>query len=319
VQGNTVLTPLAGACGDAPQDAAVMRVDGSSKLVAMACALLPEWGKTDPRAMGRAVVDECVRALVATGADPEKIAILDNLCLGNPDDPRELGSLVECVKGLAEAAEAFGTPFISGKDSFYNFFMTDDGPVSIPVTALVSGLGIIDDKSQVIGASLRGSDSELFLLGLLDDVPLGGSVVARMRGLSGQPVPGTDCARHLANYRGYHQAVVDGLVMSCHDVSEGGLAVALAEMAFSMVAGVEVETAAPLFAEPTGCLVVEVAAGSGGRFVELCGGLGLDVRRLGRATAEHRRLVIRRDGGLVIDEPIEELKAVWRGGLARWY
>ena len=94
VQGNTVLKPLAGAAGDAPQDGSVIRVDGSSQLVSLACALLPEWGKTDPHLMGRAVVDECVRQLVAMGSNPDRIAILDNFCMGNPDNERELGALV---------------------------------------------------------------------------------------------------------------------------------------------------------------------------------------------------------------------------------
>ncbi|HEY2573009.1 MAG TPA: AIR synthase related protein, partial [Verrucomicrobiaceae bacterium] len=137
VQGNTMLKPLAGASGDAPQDGSVIRIDGSNKLVALATALLPEWGKTNPHLMGRATVDECVRQLVAMGANPEKIAILDNFCVGNPDDVRELGALVETTKGMAQAAEIYGTPFVSGKDSFYNYFKTDDGPVSIPCTLLV--------------------------------------------------------------------------------------------------------------------------------------------------------------------------------------
>ncbi|MEM7601096.1 MAG: AIR synthase related protein, partial [Verrucomicrobiota bacterium] len=89
VQGNTVLKPLAGASGDAPQDAAVMRINGSDRLMSMSVSILPEWGKTDPYAMGTACVDECMRQLVASGADPDRIAILDNFCMGNPDDEEE--------------------------------------------------------------------------------------------------------------------------------------------------------------------------------------------------------------------------------------
>jgi phosphoribosylformylglycinamidine synthase len=86
--------------------------------MAMGVSLLPEWGKTDPYAMGAACVDECVRQLVAAGADPERLAILDNFCMGNPDAEEELGALVETVKGIAAVAEAYGAPFVSGKDSF---------------------------------------------------------------------------------------------------------------------------------------------------------------------------------------------------------
>jgi phosphoribosylformylglycinamidine synthase II len=318
VQGNTILTPLAGATGDAPQDAAVMRVDGSPHLVSLACALLPEWGKFDPFRAGLATVDECVRQLVLSGADPDQIAILDNFCMGNPDDPRELGGLVESVKGLCEAAEVYGAPFISGKDSFYNFFMTDEGPVSIPVTALVSGLGIVQDAAHVTGASLRRTDSELFLLGSWKDTPLGGSVAARALGRTGDAVPLTDCAKNFGLYRAYHGALKNGLILSAHDVSEGGLAVALAEMAFSMVAGVEVETDAPLFAEPSGCLVVEVSVAHRDAFVQHFGDLAVELTSLGRTTVEHRRLVIR-SGDQMLDEPLDELKSIWKGALGRWY
>ena len=318
VQGNTILTPLAGAQADAPQDAAVMRVDGSPHLVSLACALLPEWGKFDPCRAGLATVDECVRQLVLSGADPARIAILDNFCMGNPDDPRELGGLVESVKGLCAAAEVYGTPFISGKDSFYNYFMTEEGPVSIPVTALVSGLGIVADPAHVTGSSLRRADSELFLLGSCAGTPYGGSVAARVLGRTGDPVPLTDCAKNLALYSAYHLSVQRGFILSAHDVGEGGLAVTLAEMAFSMVAGVEVETDLPLFSEPPGCLVVEVAADHRDAFIEHLGDLAVDFTSLGRTTAGHRRLVVRGPRGQ-IDEPLEPLKALWKGGLAEWY
>ena len=123
-----------------------MKLDGSDRLMAMGQALLPEWGKYDPFAMGAACVDECFRQLVLTGADPDRIALLDNFCVGNPEDPAELGALVECVKGMAGAADAYSAPFVSGKDSFYNYFETADGPVSIPTTLLVSGMGVVEDK-----------------------------------------------------------------------------------------------------------------------------------------------------------------------------
>ena len=122
VQGNTVLKPLAGKTGDAPQDSSVVRIDGSDQLMTIGLSLLPEWGKTDPKAMGKATVDECFRSLIASGANPEKIALLDNFCVGNPNDEKELGMLVETCKGIAEAAEAYLAPFVSGKDSFYNYF-----------------------------------------------------------------------------------------------------------------------------------------------------------------------------------------------------
>lgn len=110
MQGNTILKPLAGAQADAPQDGSVVDIDGSDKCMAMACAILPEWGKTDPYAMGTGTVDECVRQLILVGSNPDKIGLLDNFCMGNPEDPAELGRLVECVKAIARAADAYNAP-----------------------------------------------------------------------------------------------------------------------------------------------------------------------------------------------------------------
>ena len=219
--------------------------------MAMSLAILPEWGKTAPREMGAAVVDECVRQLVLVGANPERIAILDNFCMGNPDDRRELGALVETCKGMAEAALAYSAPFVSGKDSFYNFFEVDGESISIPVTLLLSGMGIVENEAHIIGSSIRRGDSVLMLLGK-PTKNLGGSVLARRLDLKDQPVPKTDFEANWKRYANYAAAVREGLILSAHDVSEGGLLVALAEMAFSEKAGIEVDldlSAAELFSE----------------------------------------------------------------------
>lgn len=323
VQGNTVLKPLAGASGDAPQDGAVIKVDGSSQLVALACALLPEWGKTDPHAMGRACVDECVRQLVAMGANPERIAILDNFCMGNPDSEKELGALVECTKGMAESALAYGAPFVSGKDSFYNYFITDEGPVSIPVTLLVSGFGVIEDASHVIGSSLRRPGSKLAILGKTTP-GLRGSVFAKYTqgaGLNGAPTwTETDT---WSNYNKYHELVKKGAILATHDLSEGGLAVALAEFAFSGKAGIKVELenfpaskdctlAEILFGETPGRFLIEVAPGH----VDAVRAAGAVI--IGESTGE-RWLHVTNRGTTLIDASIADLKPIWQNGLVQYY
>jgi phosphoribosylformylglycinamidine synthase len=318
-----VLKPLAGAAGDAPQDGAVLRIDGSSKLMAMGCALLPELGKKEPFAMGRAVVDECVRQLVAMGSDPDRLAILDNFCVGNPEDERELGALVECTKGMAQAAIAYGAPFVSGKDSFYNYFITDEGPVSIPVTLLVSGLGIVDDISQVVGASQRRIDSKICVLGRTRP-GLRGSVLARhVNGCGLDAAPAFDEAEAMAGYRAYHQLVKQGAVLSAHDVGEGGLAVALAEMAFSGKAGIRVDldrlpvegectVAELMFGETPARLLVEVAV----EHLEAARAAGLVV--IGESTREPW-LHLSRAGSTLVDVAAADLKAIWKGGLTAFY
>jgi phosphoribosylformylglycinamidine synthase len=323
VQGNTLLKPLAGAAGDAPQDGSVMAIDGSREKVTLACALLPEWGKTDPHLMGRACVDECIRQLVAMGSDPDRIAILDNFCHGNPDNASELGALVECTKGMSAAAVTYGAPFVSGKDSFYNYFVTDEGPVSIPVTLLVSGFGIVPDGTPVVGASLRRVGSKICVLG--STTPgLRGSVLNRwVRNAGANAGPAFDETTALESYRRYHQLVRDGAVLSAHDVGEGGLAVALAEMTFSGKAGIRVDldrapseggcnTAELLFGETPGRLLVEVAP----EHLEAASKAGLTV--IGESTGE-RWLNISRNNRTLIDAASADLKTVWKSGLTSFY
>ncbi len=320
VQGNTLLTPLAGAQADAPQDGSVVRIDGSEHCMALACSLLPEWGKTGPFEMGAAVVDECVRQLVAMGSDPDRIAILDNFCMGNPDDQTELGQLVESVKGMCAVAEAYGAPFVSGKDSFYNYFITEDGPVSIPVTALVSGLGIVENEAHTTGSSLRRADSVLCVLG--DTKPeLGGSVYARVHELTNLPLPMTAPFKNLQNYRAYHRAIKAGLILSCHDISEGGLAVAAAEMGFSGKAGMELDlpeglsAEAALFSESPGRFLIEIAKENLAAAQEMIPGL----KRVGQSTAAHANLKISQNGHILISQPIAGLKQLWKNGLVPYY
>lgn len=315
VQGNTYLKPLAGARGDAPQDGAVLRVDGSAQLFALGLSLLPEWGKTDPHAMGLAVVDECVRQLVCVGANPDRIALLDNFCMGNPNDPRELGALVETCKGMAEAALEYGAPFVSGKDSFYNYFEVGGRAVSIPVTLLLSGMGIVECESHITGSSLRMAGSRLLLLGRGGD-ELGGSVLARRLKLGALPVPRSDLKANLRLYRNYHDLVRGGKVLSAHDVSEGGLAVALAEMSFSEVVGVRVTdrlSIPELFGEAPGRIIVEVRPEHAAEVARRCEEADIPVRVLGETTPE-RRLSL---GGC--DHEVSALKALWKAPMTKYY
>ena len=328
VQGNTVLKPLAGASADAPQDASVIDIDGSDKLMSLALAILPEWGKTDPYAMGTGTVDETVRQLIISGTNPDKIALLDNFCMGNPESPVELGRLVECAKGIRDAALAYSAPYVSGKDSFYNYFETENGPVNIPVTFLCSGFGVVEQPEHVCGASLRRCDSVLFLVGNTED-ELGASVYARRRGIADAKVPQTDCAAHFATYKQYYeQALTKGLVLSAHDLSEGGLAVAAAEMAFSGKGGISIDLdllptqhgwqnlVIPCFAESTGRFLVEVDADMADDFAAAM--QGCPCARVGHATADGK-LTLTSAGKPALVADIADLKHIWKHGLTPYY
>jgi len=328
VQGNTLLKPLAGALGDAPQDGSVIAIDGSEKAMSMSLSLLPEWGKYDPYRMGKACVDECIRQLVLTGGDPDQCAILDNFCVGNPDDPEELGALVESCKGIAEAALAYGAPFVSGKDSFYNFFQTEDGPVSIPTTCLISGIAVVDDEKHTTGSTIREADSVLCILGAGSGL-MGGSVYARQQGITTAEVPDTDCPAALTRYRLLAKARNDGKIRSAHDLSEGGLGVALAEMGFGLKAGVEIDidqvdapaSATPaqrLFEEQPGRLLLEVCPHD---LEELREHFSEEsFKMIGQTVETHRDLIVAdATGNRLINTPLEQLKSTWKGRLGEFY
>ncbi|HEY2573139.1 MAG TPA: AIR synthase-related protein, partial [Verrucomicrobiaceae bacterium] len=241
------------------------------------------------------------------------------------------GALVETTKGMAQAAEIYGTPFVSGKDSFYNYFKTDDGPVSIPCTLLVSGFGIIEEVRHVIGASLRGAGNKLCMLGRTCNGSLG-SVQLRC---SSAMVDGKlrtiefsqdlDESKALGDYGRYHQLVKRGFVLSAHDVGEGGLAVALAEMGFTNNAGIKADLQkCPndighdpggmnfLFVETPARVIFEVAPEN----AHLAEELGFPV--VGETTNDGR-LVITDGETRLIDEPLSELKLLWKNGLVPYY
>ena len=279
--------------------------------------------------MGRACVDECIRQLVAMGANPERIAILDNFCVGNPDDHKELGALVETTKGMAHAAEIYGAPFVSGKDSFYNYFKTDEGPVSIPVTLLLSGFGIVENAKHVVGASLRNAGNKLCLLGQASS-GLAGSVFARIMSdgsddedLGFCNAPWFDEEESMESYDRYHQLVEAGVVLSAHDVSEGGLAVTLAEMGFSGKAGIKVDlgtvpclddtpAAEHLFGETPGRIVFEIAPAN----AHLAEQHGFSI--IGETTTDGR-LTITNGETKLIHASLSELKPLWQNGLTPYY
>ncbi len=327
VQGNTILKPLAGASGDAPQDASVIDIDGSEKLMGLGLSILPEWGKTDPYAMGAASVDETVRQLIICGTNPDKIALLDNFCMGNPETPTELGRLVECTKAIRDAALSYGAPYVSGKDSFYNYYDTADGPVNIPVTFLCSGFGVVENAEHVRGSSIRQQGSQLFLLGNTED-EMGASVYARIKGIKDCKVPATDCDANFAMYKAYYAALTQGLVLSAHDLSEGGLAVAAAEMAFSGKGGISLDIdslptqngwknlVVPCFCESTGRILVEVDESMAKEFEAAMA--GHPCARVGEVTAGDK-LCLTSGEKTVLEASLTELKNIWKNGLTPYY
>ncbi|OIO84863.1 MAG: hypothetical protein AUK01_07945 [Anaerolineae bacterium CG2_30_57_67] len=278
VQGGTVVKPLTGVEADAPSDATVLKPIGTrgARGIVLSNGINPEYGKRDAYRMAWAVMDEAIRNAVAVGADPDRIAVLDNFCWGDPLRPETLGTLIEACRGCHDAALFYGTPFISGKDSLNNEYIGNDGQRhAIPPTLLISALGIIDDVNTAITMDLKKTGNALYLLG--------SQQLAVIRDSSVPEVPKTAPAV----YRALHQAIQSGLVRSCHDLSEGGLAVAAAEMCIGGRLGLILDESIPAeacFAETNGCLLAEISPAAEAEFKKLFAALPLT--KIGHVIAE---------------------------------
>ncbi len=230
IQGATVVKPLVGAANHGPSDASVLLPNPTStKGVALSNGICPQYGERDPYAMTFAAIDEAVRNAVAVGADPDRIAILDNFCWGNPTLPDRLGSLLETSKGCYDAALIYGTPFVSGKDSLYNEYTDETGQKhAIPGTLLISAVGIVPDIQKTVTMDFKKAGNLIFVLGETKE-ELGASHYALLYDLAGGTVP-QPTKEPLEQFRKLHQAIQNGWIAACHDCSEGGLAVTIAEM-----------------------------------------------------------------------------------------
>ncbi len=237
VQGSSVLKPLVGqpvgTSGGGPGDAAVIRPKkDSDKALAIGNGLATGLG-SDPYAMAIAAIDECVRNLVCVGADPTRIAILDNFCWPSCKDPRNMGALVRACAGCYDAAKAYRTPFISGKDSLNNQFVTEDGrTIQIPPTLLISGFAPVEKDTGAVSMDAKQAGSKLVVVGTTSN-RLGGSHFALLTGLANARIPAPSLSDGPKHAAAVARAIKKGLVKSAHDCSEGGLLVAASEMAFS--------------------------------------------------------------------------------------
>jgi phosphoribosylformylglycinamidine synthase len=266
ILGATVVRPLTGVAADGPSDGVVLADPADVHGFAIGIGVNPWYGLHDPEAMAHAVVDEAIRNVVAAGADPSRIALLDNFSWGDPRRPSTLGELAMAVRGCCDAALAYRAPFVSGKDSLNNEYTGADGERhAVPPTLVITAVAHVPDAHRTVTSDLAAAGDVLVLVGSTR-AELAGSHLDLVMGAPADVgiVPQPDpCAP--GRYRRLHDAIRSGLVRACHDVSEGGLAVALAEMAIGGRLGATIErlphddVAVALFSESIGRLVVEIA------------------------------------------------------------
>jgi len=296
VQGRSVIKPLMGP-GGGPSDAAVLRPRlDRYRGIAIGCGLCPHRTDADPYWMAVAAVDEALRNVICVGADPQQTAILDNFCWPAVESSESLGRLVRACKGASDAALAFGLPFISGKDSLNNeYAMHADEALrtglptrlAIPGTLLISSLGIVADVRRSVSMDLKKAGNCLVL--------------------ASAPVEDVGFPRAYALHRRVAGLVADGAVESAHDVSDGGLATALAEMCIGSCMGArlalpEGQALWDAFAELSTSYVLEMPPAS-------ADASGLPV--IGRVDCE-AMLRIEEGAHVLVELPVPDATAAWR-------
>ncbi|MBI1922424.1 MAG: phosphoribosylformylglycinamidine synthase subunit PurL [Geobacter sp.] len=240
VQGGSVVKPFTGVANDGPSDAAVVRpILDSFEGVVVAHGISPRYSDIDTYHMTANAIDEALRNYVAVGGSLDLVAGLDNFCWCDPvlsektpDGPYKMAQLVRSNQALYDVCMVYNLPLISGKDSMKNDFYDGATKISIPPTLLFSVIGKIEDARKSVTMDVKRPGDIVYLLGKTGD-ELGGSEYFALQGTVGNKVPVLDAAKAYKRYQAYHQAVTEGLVASCHDLSDGGLAVAAAESAFA--------------------------------------------------------------------------------------
>ncbi len=327
VQGGSVVKPFVGINCDGPSDAAVIAPKmNSQKGFAVSNGINIRYGMIDAFWMAAGCIDEAVRQIVAVGGNPERIALLDNFCWGNPDKPDRLGSLVRCAQGCYQAAVEYSAPFISGKDSLYNEYAEAGESIAIPGTILISAIGIMDDVSKAVTMDLKRAGNMIYIVGLTRD-ELGGSVYYDVNGHLGSSVPQVDFKQGRAVFQAVYSAVQKGFLASIHDCSEGGMAVSLAEMAFSGGLGLQAHLSKVpfegkarrddvlLFSETHSRFLVEVSPEHQNAFEELLKGVSFG--QIGQVTSETEVVVYGLDEkSPCVKGHIKNFKEKWQSPLA---
>lgn len=332
VQGGSIVKPFTGAENDGPSDAAVVRpLLDSFEGVVVGHGICPRYSDIDAYHMAANAVDEGMRNYVAVGGALDLVAGLDNFCWCDPvesdktpDGAYKMAQLVRANQALYDVCLEYGLPLVSGKDSMKNDFYDGSVKISIPPTLLFSVIGKIEDVRKSVTMDAKRPGDAVYLLGTTRN-ELGGSEYLAAKGFVGNSVPKVDAPSALKRYRSYHKAVLDGLVASCHDLSDGGLAVAAAETAFAGGFGMSLDLAkvafegegrndaAVLFSESASRLLVTVRPEKAAAFEAAMAGTAF--ARIGEVTSDRTFSAKGIDGGMVVESTIDTLKEAWQSPL----
>lgn len=313
VRANTVLAP--------GSDAAVIRIHGTNKGVSMTVDCNGRYCYLDPYLGGMIAVAEAARNLVCSGARP--IAVTDCLNFGNPEHPEVMWQFERSVEGIARACSELGIPVVSGNVSFYNETMG----CSVYPTPVIGMVGLIEDISKVTSQWFKGPGDLIVLLGEARDELGATEYLKVIHGLERGLPPAIDLGAEAALQAFCRAAIESGLIKSAHDLSEGGLAVALAEACISgpgcaIGAVVELRDSlrpdSLLFGESQSRAIISLSEENLKRLLDLAAAFSVRAELLGRVGGDKVKIGLKGFGTL-IDVEVEEAKRAWGGGFIRYF
>ncbi|MFD1744096.1 phosphoribosylformylglycinamidine synthase subunit PurL [Rhizobium helianthi] len=281
IQGNSLQLPGG--------DAGVVRVEGhASKALAFSSDVTPRYVEADPVEGGKQAVAECWRNITATGAEP--LAATDNLNFGNPEKPEIMGQFVGAIQGIGEACRALDFPIVSGNVSLYN----ETNGVAILPTPTIAGVGLLPDWSKMARIGTANDGDVLIMIGT-DGSHLGSSIYLRdILGSTEGPAPVVDLAAERRHGDFVRSIIRNGQVTACHDISSGGLLLALAEMAMASLKGAKLSLEecrglphALLFGEDQARYVIAVSADLANFVRASAESAGVPFRTLGKVGGEN--------------------------------
>jgi len=330
VQGKSAIKPMVGVKADGPSDAGVVRPElDSDRGLVVAHGICPQYSDIDTYWMMANAVDEAIRNAVAVGGDVKYMAGCDNFCWcdpvqseSTPDGHYKLAQLVRANQALSHYCLGFGVPCVSGKDSMKNDYKGGGQKISIPPTVLFSVIGVIPDVNKCVTSDFKKAGDKIYVLGLTR-AEFGGSEVAGQLGFSSSRVPQVDLLSAKARYEALFGAIQDGLVSACHDCSDGGLGVSLAEMCIGGRLGANVDLSTVpvngdinvtgvLYAESASRLVVSVPAEKADAFEAAMGGGACAC--IGEV-ADSSKLMAEYDDTVVLNEDILKLTDAFKATL----
>jgi phosphoribosylformylglycinamidine synthase len=328
VQGGSAVKPMVGEVCDGPSDAGVLRpILHDKRGLVISHGICPKFSALDTYWMMASAVDEAVRNAVAVGGNIRHMAGVDNFCWCDPvqsektpDGHYKLAQLVRANRALSDYCLALGVPCVSGKDSMKNDYTGGGRKISIPPTVLFSVVSVIEDVEKCVTSDFKRAGNLVYLLGLTRP-ELAGSELADMHKSPFSFVPQVNAVAARERYIALHEAIGDGLVASCHDLSDGGLAVAAAEMCIGGRLGAVIDLAEVpacptnqaeadlLYSESNSRLLVEVSPENREAFEKLFRGQAIGL--IGEVR-EDKSFTVKRGAAEVLSEPLDDLIRAWK-------